>query len=108
MLLINGAARNLRWFIEDVWGQFGDDHERPGAPLFPSERKNRDGSCARATDDVFRRSSRHTSVPRVAEALAGIVLDQAVGGDGRVSHARAGSAVARRGAARCCRIGSSH
>jgi integrase/DNA-binding Xre family transcriptional regulator len=54
--LINGADRNLRWFIEDVWGQFGDDHERPGVPLFPSERKNRDGSSARATDDVFRRS----------------------------------------------------
>jgi integrase len=54
--LINGADRNLRWFIEDVWGQFGDDHERPGAPLFPSERRNRDGSSGRATDDVFRRS----------------------------------------------------
>jgi hypothetical protein len=54
--LINGAGRNLRWFIEDVWGQFGDDHERPGAPLFPSERRNRDGSSSRATDDVFRRS----------------------------------------------------
>ena len=40
--LINGADRNLRWFIEDVWGQFDDDHDRPGAPLFPSERKNRD------------------------------------------------------------------
>jgi integrase len=54
--LINGADRNLLWFIEDVWGQFGDDHERHGVPLFPSERKNRDGSSARATDDVFRRS----------------------------------------------------
>src|ERR1700758_2640215 len=54
--LINGADRNLRWFIEDVWGQFGDDHERPGVPLFPSERRNRDGSSGRATDDVFRRS----------------------------------------------------
>ncbi len=53
--LINGADRNLRWFIEDVWGQFGDDHDRPGAPLFPSERKNRDGSSSRATADVFRR-----------------------------------------------------
>ena len=65
--LINGAGRNLRWFIGDVWGQFGDDHERPGAPLFPSERKTRDGSSARATDDVFRRSlaeaaSRHLPV----------------------------------------------
>ena len=54
--LINGGDRNLRWFIGDVWGQFGDDHDRPGAPLFPSERKTRDGSSSRATDDVFRRS----------------------------------------------------
>ena len=45
--LINGADRNLRWFIEYVWGQFGDDHERHGVPLFPSERKNRDGSSGR-------------------------------------------------------------
>lgn len=36
--LINGADCTLRWFIEDVWGQFDDDHTRPGAPLFPSER----------------------------------------------------------------------
>ncbi len=46
--LINGTGRNLRWFIEDVWGQFGDDHERPGVPLFPSERRNRDGSTRRS------------------------------------------------------------
>ena len=57
MPLINGADRNLRWFIEDVWGHFDADHTRPGAPLFPSERKNRDGSCSRATADIFRRSS---------------------------------------------------
>jgi hypothetical protein len=54
--LINGADRNLRWFVEDVWGQFDADHARPGAPLFPSERKCGDGSCSRATADVFRRS----------------------------------------------------
>lgn len=54
--LINGADRNLRWFIEDVWGHFDADHTRSGAPLFPSERKNRDGSCSRVTADVFRRS----------------------------------------------------
>lgn len=36
--LLNNAGRTVRWFIEDVWGQFGDDHVRPGAPLFPSER----------------------------------------------------------------------
>ena len=33
--LINGADRNLRWFVEDVWGQFDAGHVRPGAPLFP-------------------------------------------------------------------------
>ncbi len=54
--LINGAERNLQWFISEVWGQFDADHTRPGAPLFPSERKGQDGSCLRATADVFRRS----------------------------------------------------
>lgn len=52
--LINGADRTLRWFIEDVWGQFDDDHARPGAPLFPSERKNTDGSARRVGDDALR------------------------------------------------------
>ncbi|MDX2565227.1 site-specific integrase [Streptomyces sp. TX20-6-3] len=39
--LINGAGRTLRWFIEDVWGQFDDDHTRPGAavPLRTQERR---------------------------------------------------------------------
>ena len=54
--LINGADRTLRWFVEDVWGHFDLDHTRIGVPLFPSERKNTDGSGSRATDDVFRRS----------------------------------------------------
>ena len=54
--LINGADRSLRWFVEDVWGQFDSDAERQGAPLFPSERKNADGSAGRATAEVFRRS----------------------------------------------------
>lgn len=35
MPLNNGADRNLRWFIEDVWGRFDSDHTRQGAPLFP-------------------------------------------------------------------------
>lgn len=52
--LINGADRTLRWFIEDVWGQFDDDHTRPGTPLFPSERKNTDGSSRRVGDDALR------------------------------------------------------
>ena len=52
--LINDAGRMLRWFIEDVWGHFDDDHTRPGAPLFPSERKNADGSCARVGTEALR------------------------------------------------------
>jgi integrase len=42
--LLNGAGRTLRWYVEDVWGQFGDDHTRHGAPLFPSERISADGT----------------------------------------------------------------
>jgi integrase len=34
--------------------QFGDDHTRPGVPLLPSERKNADGSAARAGDETLR------------------------------------------------------
>ena len=75
--LINGADRGLRWFIEDVRGLFGADHTRPGAPLFPSERKCLDGSCSRATADVFRRSlaeaaARH--LPAWADRLTPHVL----------------------------------
>lgn len=44
----------LRWYIQDVWGQFDHDHTRPGAPLFASERKNRDGTAARIGADVVR------------------------------------------------------
>jgi hypothetical protein len=34
--LINDAGRTLRWFVEDVWGQLGDDPARHGVPLFCS------------------------------------------------------------------------
>jgi site-specific recombinase XerD len=52
--LINDADRTLRWFVEDVWAHFGDDHTRPGTPLLPSERKNADGSSARVGDETLR------------------------------------------------------
>ena len=52
--LINDAGRTLRWFVEDVWGHFDDDHTRPGAPLFRSERKNADGTCGRVGDEALR------------------------------------------------------
>lgn len=38
--LLGHAAPTLRWYVQDVWGQFGDEHTRPGAALFPSERKS--------------------------------------------------------------------
>ncbi len=52
--LINDAGRTLRWFVEDVWGHFDVDHTRPGAPLFPSERKNADSSGARVGGEALR------------------------------------------------------
>jgi len=54
MPLINNAGRTLRWFVEDVWGHFGDDHHGHGAPLFPSERKNTDGSATRISGEALR------------------------------------------------------
>ncbi|MGH3183247.1 MAG: tyrosine-type recombinase/integrase, partial [Streptosporangiaceae bacterium] len=52
--LINNARVTLEWFVTDVWGQFDDDHTRPGAPLLPSERKNTDGTCARVGTEALR------------------------------------------------------
>ncbi|MFC7641598.1 site-specific integrase [Streptosporangium lutulentum] len=52
--LINNAGGTLRWFVEDVWGQFGDDHTRPGVPLLLSERKNADGTVSRVGDETIR------------------------------------------------------
>jgi integrase/recombinase XerD len=52
--LLGGAERTLRWFIQDVWGQFDGDHLQPGAPLFPSERKTVEGSGARVGYDALR------------------------------------------------------
>ncbi|WP_433381503.1 tyrosine-type recombinase/integrase [Streptosporangium sp. CA-115845] len=54
--LINGADRSMRWFIEDVLGLFELDLSSHSTPLFPSERKNAEGTCTRATADVFRRA----------------------------------------------------
>jgi integrase/recombinase XerD len=54
--LINGADRSLCWYIEDVLGLFTIDPAGHSVPLFPSERRNTDGACVRATADAFRRS----------------------------------------------------
>jgi integrase len=54
--LINGADRSLCWYIEDVLGLFDIDPAGYSVPLFPSERRHTDGTCMRATADVFRRA----------------------------------------------------
>lgn len=75
--LVNNAGRTLRWFIEDVWGHFGGDHTRPGAPLFPSERRMADGSCARVADDALRcglSAAATTHLPQWTDKLTPHVL----------------------------------
>jgi integrase/recombinase XerD len=71
--LINGAGRTLRWFIEDVWGQFCDDHTRPGAPLFPTERVKANAGARRLGPDTLR------------AALAEVTLRHLPGWDGRLT-----------------------
>lgn len=75
--LINGADVLLRWFIEDVWGQFDHDHGRPAAPLLPSERRNRDGSACRVGADALRSglaAATEAHLPNWAEKLSPHVL----------------------------------
>jgi integrase/recombinase XerD len=52
--LLGQAGRTLRWYIEDVWGHFGDDHTRSGAPLLCSERTQPDGTRARIGAEALR------------------------------------------------------
>ena len=54
--LIRGADRSLHWFIKSVLGLSDIDPSGHQTPLFPSERKNIDGTSMRATADVFRRA----------------------------------------------------
>ncbi len=59
--LINGADRTLRWFVEDVWAEFGGDHEQPGAALFPSERIGRAAAASRAGAQTYRTALRQVT-----------------------------------------------
>lgn len=54
--LINGTDALVRWYVQDIRGLFEDAQfwSRPGAPLFPSERRNTDGSCCRISDSTLR------------------------------------------------------
>jgi len=52
--LINNAGATLRWFVADVWCCFDDDHTRPGAPLFCSERRGMDGTAQRVGNETLR------------------------------------------------------
>jgi site-specific recombinase XerD len=75
--LINNARATLAWFVADVWSHFDGDHTRPGAPLFPSERRNADGTSRRVGDDALRAglaeaAARH--LPGWADTLSPHVL----------------------------------
>ncbi len=65
--LINNSGETLRWFVQDVWAQFDDDHTRPCAPLFPSERKNTDGTAARVGADALRSTLAQAAERHLAE-----------------------------------------
>ncbi len=65
--LINNAGATLRWFVEDVWSQFDHDHTRVGAPLFPSERRNIDGTAARVGAEALRASLAGAAAEHLAE-----------------------------------------
>lgn len=65
--LINNAGATLRWFVEDVWSQFDDDHTRAAAPLFPSERKNIDGTAARVGAEALRSTLAGAAAEHLAE-----------------------------------------
>ena len=57
--LINGADRTLRWYVEDVWGHFGEGWDQQGAPLFPSERRYPDGTHVRISREPLRAALSH-------------------------------------------------
>ncbi|MGH3808885.1 MAG: site-specific integrase [Pseudonocardiaceae bacterium] len=59
--LINDAGATLRWFIEDAWAYFGDDHTRPGVPLLLSEART---PTALWPGSVTRRCGRRWPPPR--------------------------------------------
>lgn len=71
--LINGSRELLEWWVHGPRWEFDDQVNAPGAPLFPSERRNPDGSCKRVGDDTLR------------TALAGMVAEHLPKFSGRLS-----------------------
>ena len=57
---INDVDVLLEWWLRDVRHQFGDDWERPGAPLLPSERRDPDTrSVVRVGPEALRAGLAH-------------------------------------------------
>lgn len=65
--LINNAGATLRWFVREVWSSFDEDHTRPGAPLFCSERRNMDGSAQRVGNETLRSTLSAAAVTHLPE-----------------------------------------
>ncbi len=120
--LINGAGRILRWFVEDVWCQLGDDPARLGAPLFCSERRNADGTAAWVSGETLRAGLAEAAVrhlPEWPDSLTPHVLRHFCAGNARSllgchddelhpcsSHARRGRVACRAGPRRCASEGT--
>ncbi|MDK0524822.1 tyrosine-type recombinase/integrase [Streptomyces sp. ML-6] len=52
---INSVDTLMNWWLTDIRHQFGDDWQRPDAPLLPSERHDPvTGYCTRVGDDALR------------------------------------------------------
>jgi len=52
--LINGSRELLDWWVQGPRWEFDDRVNDPMAPLFPSERRNADGSSKAVTTDTLR------------------------------------------------------
>lgn len=52
--LINGSRDLLEWWLQGPRWEFDDQVNTPGSSLFPSERRNVDGSSRRVNDDALR------------------------------------------------------
>lgn len=52
--LINGSRELLEWWLQGPRWEFDDHLDEPGAPLFPSERRDPGGRCKRVSTSAIR------------------------------------------------------
>lgn len=70
--LINGSRELLEWWAQGPRWDYDDQANAPDAPLFPSERRNANGTSGRVRDDALRNSLARAvaaHLPRLAGEL---------------------------------------